>query len=123
MGTTPSRRLQIEDVGNVTTVRFTGAKTLDEQTSQAVGAELFELTDKMARRKLVLNFIDVEYLSSGALGVLITLHKKLRDVGGKLVLMNIDPKLHEVFEITKLNKLFEIAEDAKDIHPDRGPEN
>jgi anti-sigma B factor antagonist len=32
----------------------------------------------------------------------------LQAVGGKLILCNIDPQIYEVFEITKLNKLFNI---------------
>ncbi len=121
MAASLSRWFQTEDIGNVTIVRLTGAKSLDEQTSRAVGAELSALADKMAGRKLVLNFIDVEYLSSGALGVLLTLNKKLRDIGGKLVLVNIDPKLYEVLEVTKLNKLLNISDDPNDIDPSAGP--
>jgi anti-sigma B factor antagonist len=47
-------------------------------------------------------------LSSAALAKLITLNKKLQQVNGRLVLCNIDPQIYEVFEITKLNKLFDI---------------
>jgi anti-sigma B factor antagonist len=32
---------------------------------------------------------------------------------GKLILCNIDPQIYEVFEITKLNKLFNIQKDEQ----------
>ena len=53
------------------------------------------------------------FLSSAALGKLITLNRKLQSAGGKLVLCNIDPQIYEVFEITKLNKLFNIQKEEQ----------
>src|SRR5688572_1368046 len=108
------RRLEVEDIGDVTVVNFTDRKILDEQNIQVIGEQLFSLVDELGRRKLLLNFGNVEYLSSAALGKLITLNKKLQGVGGKLVLCNIDPQIYEVFEITKLNKLLMIKKDEQE---------
>jgi anti-sigma B factor antagonist len=102
------RRLEVEDIGDVTVVNFTDRKILDEQNIQVIGEQLFSLVDEAGRKKILLNFGNVEYLSSAALGKLITLNKKLQAAGGKLILCNIDPQIYEVFEITKLNKLFNI---------------
>src|SRR5207248_7092431 len=102
------RRLEVEDIGDVTVVNFTDRKILDEQNIQAIGEQLFSLVDEAGRRKILLNFGNVEYLSSAALAKLITLNKKLQQAGGRLILCNIDPSIYEVFEITKLNKLFNI---------------
>jgi anti-sigma B factor antagonist len=102
------RRLEVEDIGDVTVVNFTDRKILDEQNIQLIGEQLFSLVDESGRKKILLNFGNVEYLSSAALGKLITLNKKLQAAGGKLILCNIDPQIYEVFEITKLNKLFNI---------------
>lgn len=108
------RRLEVEDIGDVTVVNFTDRKILDEQNIQTIGEQLFSLVDELGRRKLLLNFGNVEYLSSAALGKLITLNKKLQSAGGKLVLCNIDPQIYEVFEITKLNKLLMIKKDEQE---------
>ncbi|MBV9125895.1 MAG: STAS domain-containing protein [Planctomycetes bacterium] len=102
------RRLEVEDIGDVTVVNFTDRKILDEQNIQVIGEQLFSLVDEVGRRKILLNFGNVEYLSSAALAKLITLNKKLQQVGGKLILCNISDQIYEVFEITKLNKLFAI---------------
>ena len=107
------RRLEVEDIGDVTVVNFTDRKILDEQNIQAIGEQLFQLVDELGRRKVLLNFGNVEYLSSAALGKLITLNKKLANVGGRLILCNIDPQIYEVFEITKLNKLFSIHKEEQ----------
>ena len=69
--------------------------------------------DEVGRRKLLLNFNNVEYLSSAALGKLITLNKKLQAAGGRLILCNIDPQIYEVFEITKLDRFFNIQKEEQ----------
>lgn len=108
---TVHRRLQVSEVGDVTVVRFVDRKILDEASIQELGQELFQLVEVEKRTKLVLNFSKVDFLSSAALGKLLTLEKKIRVHKGKLKLTNIRPEIYEVFAITKLNKLFEIVDD------------
>jgi anti-sigma B factor antagonist len=114
MSTAPRRqRLEVEDIGDITVVNFIDKKILDEQNIQVIGDQLFRLVEELGRQKLLLNFGNVEYLSSAALGKLITLHKKVNAAGGKLILCNIDPQIREVFEITKLNKIFTIHKEEQ----------
>jgi anti-sigma B factor antagonist len=114
MSTQPRRRrLEVEDIGDVTVVNFVDKKILDEQNIQVIGEQLFSLVDESGRHKILLNFGNVEYLSSAALGKLITLNKKVQAVKGKLLLCNIAPQIYEVFEITKLDKFFKIFKDEQ----------
>jgi len=78
-----------------------------------IGDQLNSLVEELGRTKILLNFGNVEFLSSAALGKLIVLNRKLNDAGGKLVLCNIDRNIYEVFEITKLNKVFTITKDEQ----------
>src|SRR3954447_19619054 len=107
------RRLEVEDNGEITVVNFIDRKILDEQNIQKIGEQLFSLVDELGRRKILLNFSNVEYLSSAALGKLITLNKKVNGAGGRLVLCNIDPNIYEVFKITKLNEIIKIQKDEQ----------
>jgi anti-sigma B factor antagonist len=107
------RRLEVETIGDVTVVNFTDKRILDEQNIQVIGEQLFGLVDEQGHRRLLLNFSNVEYLSSAALGKFITLNKKVAGASGKLVLCSIDPAIYEVFEITRLNKLFNIQKDEQ----------
>lgn len=107
------RRLEVEPIGDVTVVNFVDRKILDEQNIQVIGDQLFSLVEVEGIRKLLLNFGNVEYLSSAALGKLITLNKKLQTAGGRLILCNIDPQILEVFEITKLDKFFNIQKEEQ----------
>ncbi|MEX2138719.1 MAG: STAS domain-containing protein [Pirellulales bacterium] len=108
------RRLTVSDVGDVTVVRFVDRKILDELNIQELGQELFQLVEEDNKTRLLLNFQHVEFLSSAALGKLITLDKKVKAHGGRMKLSNIRPEIYEVFAITKLNKLFDIKEDEAD---------
>ena len=108
------RRLQLSQVGDVSVVRFVDRKILDEANIQELGQELFQLIEDDNRKNLLLNFSSVEFLSSAALGKLITLDKKVKANGGRLKLSNIRPEIYEVFAITKLNKLFDIKDDEAD---------
>jgi anti-anti-sigma factor len=108
------RRLEVTEVGDVAVVRFVDRKILDEANIQELGQELFQLVEEENKTSMLLNFANVEFLSSAALGKLITLDKKIKARGGRLKLSNIRPEIYEVFAITKLNKLFDIKEDESD---------
>jgi len=108
------RRLETSEVGDVTVVRFVDRKILDEANIQEMGQELTQLIEEEKKTNLLLNFTNVEFLSSAALGKLITLDKKVKAHGGKLKFSNIKPEIYEVFAITKLNKLFDIKDDEAD---------
>ena len=108
------RRLEAREVGDVTIVRFRDQKILDDLNIQQLGQELARLVEVENRRKLLLNFSAVAFLSSAALGKLITLDKKVKAHQGVLKLCCIQPEIYEVFAITKLNRLFDIKEDESD---------
>ena len=107
------RRIDIEEVGDVTVANFVDKKILDENNIQLIGNQLFGLVEEDGRQKIVLDFVNVEYLSSAALGKLITLDKKVKAVNGQLRLCSIRPDIYDVFAITRLNKLFDIHDDQE----------
>lgn len=102
------RRLDIEDVGDVTVARFIDKKILDETNIQVIGTQMFALVEDDGRRKVLLDFSNVEYLSSAALGKLIVMDKKLKAAQGQLSMCDVRHEILEVFKITKLDNLFTI---------------
>jgi anti-sigma B factor antagonist len=108
-----TRRLDLEDIDDITVVRFIDKKILDETNIQIIGNQLFGLVEEDGRRKIILDFSTVEYLSSAALGKLITMHKKVKEAKGQLILCNIRKDILEVFTITKLNKVFDIQDNLE----------
>ncbi len=102
------RHLSTETIDGVTVVSFVDTKIVTEENIQEVGDQLYQLVDVEGKQQLLLNFGNVQYLSSAALGKLINLKKKVGAVKGKLKLCCIHPDLLEVFRITRLDQVFEI---------------
>ena len=82
---------------------------LTSEQVEAFGKVLLPLADVPGRR-VVLSFLSVHQLTSMALGEIIRLHKRLAETGGELCLADIDPRIWEVFSITRLDRLFRIFE-------------
>src|SRR4029079_5320405 len=89
-------------------VEFTSAKILDEANITDIGSTLGTMIDESENPKLLLDFSNVDHLSSAALGMLINANNRIKQRNGQLRLCNIKPQILEVFIITKLNKLFRI---------------
>lgn len=109
-----ARRIDLSEVGDVTVAKFVDKKILDETNIAEIGNQLFGLVDEDGRKKIVLDFTVVEYLSSAALGKLITMDKKVKAVSGQLKLSNIRPEILEVFKITQLHRIFQIVSTTED---------
>src|SRR3989304_9253116 len=109
-----ARRIKVSESGPVSIVTFTDSKIIDEAEIQERGQELYDLVERDNRQKIVLNFANVEFLSSAALGKLIGFDKRVKQHAAVLVLSNIRPEIYEVFAITKLTKLFQIKDDEAD---------
>jgi len=102
-------RLKVSVEGEATIVELTDRKILDEVSIANIGEEIARLAAGSEEPKLVLDFAKVAHLSSSALGMLITLHKRIRERQGQLRLCNIQPGIYEIFTITRLNEVFQIC--------------
>ncbi len=98
---TLSRWFTVEQVGDVTIVRFAHASILADEAIDEVRRQLFEMVGQ-GRCLFVLNFGQVTGLASRTLGVLVGLHKKLSAAGGRLVLCDVSPFLSQFFETANL---------------------
>lgn len=60
------------------------------------------------KNKLIMDFQEVNYLNSMGLGVVAATLKKVKKNKGDLKLINLSPAVQELFELTRLTKVFEI---------------
>ena len=102
-------RLRLSVNGNVTIIELLDRKILDGVNILQIGEQLTALVAQAAQPRFVLDFTNVAHLSSSALGVLITLSKRVREKGGQLRLCCIQPAILEIFVITRLNEIFQIC--------------
>jgi anti-sigma B factor antagonist len=107
MADAPSR-LKITDQKDIRIIEFNENKILDEANIAEIGQALGTLIEARTRPRILLDFANVDHLSSAALGMLINVNNRIRQQSGQLRLANIKPQILEVFVITKLNKLFRI---------------
>ncbi len=61
--------------------------------------------------KIVINLTKVTYVDSSGLATLVEILKNMKAYGGRMRLSNMSHKIKSLFEITKLEKLFEIIAD------------
>jgi anti-anti-sigma factor len=101
-------RLKAFKRDDVTIVELVDRKILDEPGIAQLSGQLTGLLARDSRPRLVLDFVNVSHMSSSVLGMLIALHKRVREKGGELFLCNIRPSIHEVFVITRLDQVLRI---------------
>ena len=80
---------------------------VDVYTSPELKQHLVSLVESGVKRVIV-NLSKVEYLDSTGLGVLIGGLKRLREGDGNLVLVGPGMRILRIFEITGLDKIFDI---------------
>ena len=93
---------------DIRVVEFTNNKILDEANIADIQNTLNAMVEEEPQPRLLLDFSNVDHLSSAALGALININNKIKAKNGQLRLANIKPQIREVFTITKLDKLFRI---------------
>ncbi len=98
---------KMEQCGDVRIITFTGDQARDVEN--VIATELEGLTDRLGESHLLLDFTNVEYITSVELGTLISLYKQVRAAGGRLTLFNLSPLVFGVFTTTRLQTLLEIC--------------
>jgi anti-sigma B factor antagonist len=106
-------RISVDYSENATIVTFTDEKILEEMDIQALQESIMSVVDQSERINLILDFGNVRFLSSAVLGLLIRISKRIYEHDGQLRLCNINPKIFEIFKITRLNKIFDIYKDVE----------
>jgi len=109
---TSESRIKVKREGAIIEVFFRDRNILDEANIQQIEEEIRSVIELEKNPKLLINFTDVDHLSSAALGKLITIKKRVEALSGQLKLSTIDKQIYDVFRITKLNKIFDIYDTA-----------
>lgn len=122
--------LNVQRVGDVAVVSFKCLQISDAIVVAELRRELntlIEATLLSDSKKVLLDFANVGYLSSAFLGMLITFDKRAKAESCHMHMCNLRPDILEIFQITRLDKLFTIHKNresslrAFDVLPDTGP--
>jgi anti-sigma B factor antagonist len=106
-------------VGGVTVLDISGRITLGE--GNVILREIVrDLADKGARA-IVLNLGEVQYIDSSGIGELVKAHTTIRNQGGQLKLANLNKRVHDLLEMTRLSAVFDIQKDETSAVESFGP--
>jgi anti-anti-sigma factor len=72
--------------------------------------DLVQAALDQGERRLLIDFSRTGYIDSSGLGALVSISKRIREAGGELRLSGLNDDLRSLFELTKLDTLFSIAE-------------
>lgn len=86
---------------------------LDALSSPAAEKRLFDLI-KNGENKLLLNFDQVEYISSAGMRMLLSAAKKLKTLSGKLILCNVTGDVMDVLKMSGFDHVLELAKTEGD---------
>jgi len=98
---------------HITVITFKQQKILDQTEIQALRDSIFSVIEQAGPINMILNFSNVQFLSSSVLGLLIRINKRICEAGGRLALCGITPKIFEIFKITRLTNIFDIYENVE----------
>ncbi|NLN75690.1 MAG: STAS domain-containing protein [Armatimonadetes bacterium] len=94
---------------------------VDVYTAPKLKQQMIKLLESNTR-ELIIDLTKVDYLDSTALGVLIGGLRRIRERDGNMVLVCPNTRILRVFEITGLDKIFEIFTSLEDASESMGKE-
>ncbi len=95
----------VDELGDVRAVRISG--NLDTQTSPVAQEKLIQLIDNGAT-KILVDFEDLNYISSTGLGMLLVAVKRLKGTNGQLRICNPNTMVREVFDTSGFSEIFPV---------------
>ena len=79
---------------------------IDLHNSPIVRTALLELLEEKKPARLVINLAQVPYVDSSAIAVLVESLQKMRKIGGKVYLVEPQPRVQGLLEIARLDSIF-----------------
>ncbi len=107
-------------IGDAVVAELDRSQIGDDENIEELGRELFALVDQYDFRHVVLDLHRLQYATSSVLGKMISLHRHLHRLGGRLVLCALTPPLEEILGRSQLLGYFHIAEDVDSAVGDSG---
>jgi anti-sigma B factor antagonist len=107
-------RIQASEANGVLVIRFTDRQLFDERTVREVADQILAaLPNDGSPIRLILDFTDINLVSSTLLSKLILLQRRVATSGGKLRLCELSQVIQQVFRTANLDRLFTIDRDQR----------
>src|SRR5450432_3010692 len=104
----PSARIE----GDMLLVSVVGE--IDLHNSAELRGALLAAIIKHQPKKIILNLAQVPYMDSSAVAVLVEALQKLRKIGGKIYLTDLQPRVKSLLEIARLDTVFILTKNEEE---------
>jgi anti-anti-sigma regulatory factor len=98
---------EVRDVANGLQVTLT-RHDLDPTADSSLVEDLYELILESGQRDLYLDFGEIPMAPSVIIGQVVALNAKLGERGGRLIVINLDPAVHDTFRATRIGDVLEL---------------
>ncbi len=99
------------DETGVLIVAFTDASGLNDFRNTPMRDSLFELVQDRPEPRAALDMRKIDYLSSSGVAILVGLKRKIETQEGKIALFGLQPPVHDLLKVMKLDRYFTIVDD------------
>jgi anti-anti-sigma factor len=105
--------LHLEERGDAVVVGVSSPLLTEDMNLDQFGHELFALVEQFGCRKLVVSLRNVRMVTSGGLGKMITVHRKMHRHQGTVVFCDVQPAVEEVLNTSRLITYLHVAADIE----------
>jgi|GEM_PF-831256 len=67
------------------------------------------------KKEIIMDFSDIVFIGSSAIGKLLLVYKRLDDMGGKMYIVGLNKDIRDVFITFRLHEFFQIVDDLSQI--------
>jgi len=100
--------LQFIRDGDRLMVRLAGE--LDHFCAQSVRRELDALIADTSARTLILDFTALQFMDSSGIGVILGRYRLMRDKGGQLAVIHMNPHIARIFHMSGLDRVIQVLD-------------
>lgn len=94
-------------------IKFNPTGIIDTTNSQNFRNELMRAVNSLDNSTILIDMKEIDFLDSAGLMILINAYKSAQNRGKKLSLCSISPSVRIIFELSQLDKVFDIFESSK----------
>ena len=108
-----TRHLHISSQDNTIIIELLDHRIVDYTLIQSLSKELLQISDCAINHHLIIDFQNVENLSSTMISVLVALKAQMQTLGQQMRLTGLSKHLLSVFKLTRLNRILGIHADVE----------
>ncbi len=88
---------------------FKITEEIDQHEVEKIRRKVDEEITRYMPRKVIFDFSDVTFMDSAGIGMVLGRYKMMKMLGGNLEMINVEPKLKKIFEMSGITKIINIG--------------